>query len=34
MMQIYVRESREAVELYIKAFNAELGYNVKSPDGP
>lgn len=33
MMQAYVKGSREAVELYINAFNATLGYNVKSPDG-
>ena len=33
MMQAYVKGSREAVKLYINAFNATLGYNVKSPDG-
>ena len=33
MMQIYVKGSNEAVELYLKAFNGVLGYNVKSPDG-
>ncbi len=33
MMQVYVKGSKEAVGLYLKAFNAELGYNVKSPDG-
>jgi PhnB protein len=33
MMQVYVKGSREAVELYLKAFDATLGYNVKSPDG-
>lgn len=26
MMQIYSKGSAEAVELYIKAFNATLGY--------
>lgn len=33
MMQVYVKGSQEAVELYLKAFNGTLGYNVKSPDG-
>jgi PhnB protein len=33
MMQIYVKGSVEAVELYLKAFNATLGFNVKSADG-
>ena len=33
MMQVYVKKSNEAVELYLKAFNAELGYNVKSSNG-
>ncbi len=33
MMQVYVKGSREAVDLYLKAFNATLGYNVKSQDG-
>lgn len=32
MMQIYVKGSGEAVELYLKAFNATLGFNVKSSD--
>lgn len=32
MMQIYSKGSVEVVELYIKAFNATLGYNVKSSD--
>lgn len=32
MMQIYVKGSVEAVELYLKAFNATLGFNVKSSD--
>lgn len=32
MMQIYVKGSVEAVELYIKAFNATLGFNVKRTD--
>lgn len=33
MMQVYVKGSLEAVELYLKAFNGTLGYNVKSADG-
>lgn len=33
MMQVYVKGSVDAVELYIKAFDAALGFNVKSPDG-
>ncbi|NLL76750.1 MAG: VOC family protein [Clostridiales bacterium] len=33
MMQAYVKGSNKAVELYVKAFNAVLGDNVKSPDG-
>ncbi|SHJ89750.1 PhnB protein [Clostridium amylolyticum] len=32
MMQVYVKGSGEAVELYLKAFNATLGFNVKSSD--
>ncbi|MBU5593156.1 VOC family protein [Clostridium sp. MSJ-4] len=32
MMQIYVKGSGEAVELYLKAFNAILGFNVKSSE--
>lgn len=32
MMQIYVKGSAEAVELYLKAFNGTLGFNVKSDD--
>jgi len=32
MMQMYVKGSGEAVELYLKAFNATLGFNVKSSD--
>ena len=32
MMQIYVNGSAAAVSLYIRAFNATLGYNVKSGD--
>lgn len=32
-MQIYTKGSTAAVELYQKAFDAVLGYNVKSPDG-
>lgn len=33
MMQIYVNDSIEAVKLYQKAFDATMGYHVKSPDG-
>lgn len=29
-MQIYAKESGKAVELYLRAFNATLGYNIKS----
>lgn len=32
LMQIYTEGSVEAVELYQKAFDAVLGYNVKSAD--
>jgi PhnB protein len=32
MMHIYVVGSREAVNLYLKAFNGSLGYNVKNSD--
>lgn len=32
LMQIYVKGSGESVDLYLKAFNAELGFNVKSSD--
>ena len=32
MMQVYVRGCVDAVELYKKAFNAKLGYHVKSVD--
>jgi hypothetical protein len=32
MMQIYVKGSGQAVELYLKAFNATLGFNIKSFD--
>ena len=32
MMQVYVKGSVEAVELYLKAFNATLGFNVKSSE--
>jgi PhnB protein len=32
MMQVYVKGSRDAVELYLKAFNATLGFNVKSSE--
>lgn len=33
LMQAYVKGSAEAVELYIKAFDATLGYHVKKSDG-
>lgn len=33
LMQAYVKNSKEAVALYQKAFDAELGYNVKNEDG-
>ncbi len=33
MMQIYAIGSGEAVELYLRAFNGILGYNVKSSEG-
>ncbi len=32
-MQIYVKNSAEAVEFYKKAFDATLGFNEKQPDG-
>lgn len=32
-MQAYVKNSVKAVELYLKAFGAELGYHVFHPDG-
>jgi len=32
MMQAYVKGSGEAADLYLKAFNATLGFNVKSTD--
>ena len=32
MMQIYVKGSGQAVELYLKAFNGTLGFNVKNSD--
>ena len=32
MMQMYVKGSSEAVALYLKAFDATLGFNVKSSD--
>lgn len=32
MMQVYIKGSKEAVELYLKAFNATLGFNVKNSD--
>ncbi|HML22600.1 MAG TPA: VOC family protein [Aggregatilinea sp.] len=32
-IQIYAKGSVEAVEFYQRAFGAELGYNVKHPDG-
>ena len=31
--QVYIKGSAEAVELYMKAFGAELGYNVRNDDG-
>ena len=33
MMQIYVKNSAEAVAVYRKAFDAKLGYHVKNDDG-
>lgn len=33
LMQIYVKGSAEAVEVYKGAFDAALGFNVKNPDG-
>ncbi|MFV0392905.1 MAG: VOC family protein [Coprobacillaceae bacterium] len=33
LMQVYVKNSREAVLTYQKAFDAKLGYNVKNDDG-
>ena len=33
LMQIYTKGSAEAVEMYQKAFDAVLGYNVKNEDG-
>ena len=33
LMQVYVKGSAEAVELYQKAFNTTLGYNVVHEDG-
>lgn len=33
MMQVYVKGSDKAVELYQKAFNAELGANYPHADG-
>ncbi len=32
MMQAYVKGSKEAVDLYMKAFNASLGFHVLSSD--
>lgn len=32
-MGIYVRNSAEAVDFYLKAFGFELGYHVKNDDG-
>ncbi|WP_040328733.1 VOC family protein [Clostridium ihumii] len=32
MMQVYVKGSGEAVKLYLKVFNATLGFNVKNSD--
>ncbi|MDQ0361981.1 VOC family protein [Breznakia pachnodae] len=33
LMQVYVKGSDKAVEMYIKAFNASLGSHVKNDDG-
>lgn len=33
MMQTYVKGSKEAVDLYLKAFPATLGFHVMSEDG-
>lgn len=33
MMQIYVKGSGEAVELYLNAFQGVLGFHVKNTDG-
>jgi PhnB protein len=33
LMQVYVKGSDKAVEMYIKAFNASLGSHVKKDDG-
>lgn len=33
MMQAYVKGSSEAVEMYVKAFHATLGFHVKNSDG-
>lgn len=33
MMQVYVKESAEAAELYKKAFDAKLGAQYKNEDG-
>jgi len=30
---LYLRNSCEAVDFYLKAFGMSLGYNVKNPDG-
>ena len=32
MMQVYIKGSFEAAELYQRAFDAVLVYNVKTPD--
>lgn len=32
MMQVYTKGSKEAVDTYIKAFNATLGFNVKDSE--
>ncbi len=32
LMQMYVKGSVEAVELYLKAFNGTLGFNVKKTE--
>ena len=33
LMQIYVKGRQEAIEFYQRAFDANLGYHEKNPDG-
>ena len=33
LMQIYVKESAEAVETYCRAFDASIGADFRNPDG-